>query len=96
MKHRDRSDRHRLQETLGELGHIQQYRQRLEDPEHSLIGWWVTPAPPSSACACELCYAGSEGLDLHLGSITRTAQYEAGRLVNGHVAQQRSAYVHAR
>ncbi|HLB18455.1 MAG TPA: hypothetical protein VK613_04920 [Gaiellaceae bacterium] len=91
MQHRDRSDRNRLQETISQLGTVHPYRQRIDDPEHILIGWWVSPAPATTGCFCGLCYAALDGRDVHLGSITRTALIEAGRLVNDHFVQQRLA-----
>jgi hypothetical protein len=80
----NRSDRGRLQETVGELGDVHPYRQRIDDMRHRLTGWWLTPAAAQPGCLCELCIAARERRDVHLGSITRTAIYEAGRLALEH------------
>lgn len=79
-----RSDRARLQDTVGELGQVHPYRQRIESMRQPLIGWWMTPTVDVDGCECALCRATRAGRDVHLGSITRTAIYEAARLAVEH------------
>lgn len=86
-----RSDRARLQQTIGELGRVHRYAQRIDDMLHPLTGWWLTPTAAATDCPCTLCVAARAGRDVHLGSITRTALYEAGRLALEHQAQERAA-----
>jgi hypothetical protein len=76
---------------IGTLGIVLPYRQRIEDLDHELIGWYVTPARPAPGCMCELCVAGHESHDVHLGSVSRTALYRAGVIVTDHLHAQRAS-----
>jgi hypothetical protein len=85
-KTRERSKRQELQLALGELAVVQPYDQHVT-LAHPLVGWWATPSTSSKGCSCRLCTAGRARRDVHLGSISRTAFYEAQRLVEEHVSQ---------
>jgi hypothetical protein len=64
---------------------VQPYRYRIEDREHLELGWWATPlVTPLEACRCGLCNAARRGRDVHLGSISRIAHVNAGRLASDH------------
>jgi len=80
-----RTERARLQATLGELGEVQRYRYRVADLEHPEPGWYVSPALPLEGCRCGLCDAARAGRDLHLGSISRIAHIRAGALAQQHL-----------
>lgn len=81
----DRTERGRLQATIGELGRVQEYRYRIDDLAHPNVGWYVTPAgPPHDGCSCDFCNAARRGVDVHLGAISRIAHINAGRLVAEH------------
>ena len=85
MSPSDRTERGRLQATIGELGEVHPYRYRVEDMAHPDTGWYVTPAPPVVACGCDLCGAARAGRDVHLGSISRMAHIRAGAMVSAHL-----------
>lgn len=82
----DRTERGRLQATLGDLAEVHQFAYRVEDLEHPELGWWATPGIPIEGCRCGLCDASRRGRDVHLGSISRMAHIKAGRLVHDHLA----------
>jgi hypothetical protein len=82
----DRTERGRLQATLGELADVQPYHYRVEDIAHPELGWWASPnVTPLEACNCGLCEAARDGRDVHLGSISRVAHVRAGALVARHL-----------
>lgn len=87
----DRTERGRLQATLGELADVHAYRYRIDDLEHPELGWWATPGIPLEGCGCGLCNASRRGRDVHLGSISRIAHINAGRLVAEHLATNDAA-----
>lgn len=69
---------------VGELGEVLEYRRVIVSMRQPLLGWWMAPAPAVEGCECEVCEAARAGHDVHLGSITRMAIYEAGRLAAQH------------
>lgn len=81
----DRTERGRLQATLGELGEVHPYAYRIDDMARPELGWWVTPGVPIEGCECGLCAAARAGRDVHLGTISRVAHITAGRLVRDHL-----------
>lgn len=86
MSPSDRTERGRLQATLGELAQVHTYRYRVDDLAHPELGWWCTPlVTPLEACGCGLCTAARAGRDVHLGSISRVAHGRASALVATHL-----------
>lgn len=86
MSPSDRTERGRLQATLGELADVHPYRYRVDDLEHQELGWWATPnVTPLEGCGCGLCAAARRGRDIHLGSISRVAHGRAAVLVSRHL-----------
>lgn len=81
----DRTERGRLQATIGELGDVHAYHYRVDDLAHPELGWWVTPTTAIASCECGLCVAARGGRDVHLGSISRIAHIRAGQLVAAHL-----------
>jgi hypothetical protein len=79
----DRSSRGQLQAVIGELGAVHRYRWTPEG-SHRFTGWWMTPAAPVDGCGCDACIIGRTGRDVYLGSVTRTALYDAGRIALEH------------
>ena len=79
-----RSERHRLQKTLGELGEVLPFIHNtgLRHPE---IGWWVEPVLAAEGCYCGLCEGARGGRDVHLGTNSRVAHIRAGELVKEHL-----------